>query len=523
MSDYAAMKTDLTDYIRAGVPLVVVRTTERHRVERALRQIVQELGISAFCYTDAKQVEALGGIDSGGNTASASGKDVDSDPLAFVKDTFRRSRHVPFMLGDTRKLDQDSLYTRELLSAAYLAKDSGNTLVIVAAEQVWQRLARFGLFINLELPTFDERLAMIGKFAEQYGDRVSFSATGMEQLSTLLRGLSEIQVTNLLRSSLVARGMLTDADVSAIAESKSRLYTPVANVTAVKYPAKLEVAGLEGLKSWLDRKRNVFFAPNELLDRYALQSPRGILLMGVPGCGKSFSAKMIAARWGLPLFRFDIGSVYNKYVGETERRMQEALTYIDNVAPCVLWIDEIEKALSTDSGESDVGNRVLGQFLFWLQESQAKVFLVATANNVDHLPPELFRKGRFSESFFIDLPNHAEREAAIALYAGLSLHQRFDAAELSRLADASEGFSYSDIEQSVKDLAEQRVFGGLEQVTVETMERHFNETIPISASRIAHIREWGARNARSASADETATNTTVATVTNQQAGDDDGE
>ncbi|MBW3083676.1 AAA family ATPase [Bifidobacterium phasiani] len=493
MSDYQAMSTMLSDYIRAGVPLVVIRTAERHRVERALRDIVKALNIHAFCYTDSKQIESLSPQD------EAAAKDVDSDPLPFIRERFRRSRHLTFLLGDTRRLEQDSLYTRELLSTAYLARDTGNTLVIVAVENVWQRLARFGLFIDLELPTFEERHALIGEFAARFPDKVTWSDGGMTQLATLLRGLSEVQIINLLRSSLVARGVLGDDAVTGIAGNKDRLFTAVSNVMPVSYPEHLEVAGLDGLKAWLDRKRNVFFARQELLDRHCLQSPRGVLLMGVPGCGKSFSAKMIASRWQLPLFRFDIGSVYNKYVGETERRMQEALDYIDNVAPCVLWIDEIEKALSSGSGESDVGNRILGQFLFWLQESRAKVFLVATANDVQHLPPELFRKGRFSESFFIDLPDDGERRAAISLYARLALHRRFDEADMDRLVERCRGFSYSDIEQAIKDVAERVVFGDLLEATAAQVEACFAATIPISAERIRAIREWGMKNAQSAS------------------------
>lgn len=493
MSDYRTMSAMLTDYIRAGVPLVIIRTAERHRVERVLRQIAGDLNIHAFCYTDSKQVESLSPQD------ARQGKDVESDPLPFVKERFRHARHLTFLLGDTRRLEQDSLYTRELLSAAYLARDTGNTLVIVAAENVWQRLSRFGLFIDLELPIFEERRALIEEFSASFSDKVSWGDDGVTRLATLLRGLSEIQIVNLLRSSLVARGGLGDGDVDAVAANKDRLFTAVSNVMPVSYPEHLEVAGLGNLKAWLDRKRTVFFAQQDLLDRYSLQAPRGVLLMGVPGCGKSFSAKMIASRWHLPLFRFDIGSVYNKYVGETERRMQEALDYIDNVAPCVLWIDEIEKALSSNAGESDVGNRVLGQFLFWLQESQAKVFLVSTANDVTHLPPELFRKGRFSESFFIDLPDDDERRAAIALYARLSLHRSFVDDEMDRLVERSRGFSYSDIEQAIKDVAERAVFGDIPEATAAQVEACFADTIPISAERIAPIREWGRKNAQSAS------------------------
>lgn len=493
MGDYQAMKASLTDYIHASVPLVVIRTTERHRVQRALRQIVAEHSeIKAFCYTDSKQVESL-------SAQSGQPREVDSDPLPFVRERFRNTRHLTFLLADTRRLEQDSLYTRELLSTAYLAKDTGNVLVIVAAENVWQRLSRFGLFIDLDLPTFDERLELIRQFVKPHADAVTWSRPAIIQLATLLRGLTEIQVTNLLRSSLVAHGTLGDDDVTAIASNKDRLFTPVANVGAVACPERVEVAGLDALKAWLDRKRDVFFAPQELLDQYDLQSPRGILLMGVPGCGKSLSAKMVAARWQLPLFRFDIGSVYNKYVGETERRMQEALDYIDNIAPCVLWIDEIEKALSVGGGESDTGNRILGQFLFWLQESKAKVFLIATANDVSKLPPELFRRGRFSETFFIDLPDRRERAAAISLYAGLSLHMTFSHEQTEQLVEHCEGFSYADIEQSIKDVAERAVFGGQTQVTAETLLHQFDQTIPIASERVEQIRAWGRKNAQPAS------------------------
>ena len=200
------------------------------------------------------------------------------------------------------------------------------------------------------------------------------------------------------------------------------------------------VAGLENLKAWLAGKRKVFFARDEELAARGLEVPKGVLLAGVPGCGKSFSARMVAQLWELPLFRFDIGSVYNKYVGESERRMQEALEYIDNIAPCVLWIDEIEKALSISDSGNDTGRRVLGQFLFWLQESEARVFLLATANDVSLLPPELFRKGRFAEVFFLDLPNGEERRQALSNCLRICLQFTADTALMNRLVDSTRGF-----------------------------------------------------------------------------------
>jgi SpoVK/Ycf46/Vps4 family AAA+-type ATPase len=264
----------------------------------------------------------------------------------------------------------------------------------------------------------------------------------------------------------------------------------------------LEVSGLEGLKKWLRDKKKVFFAPDEALKLRDLDTPKGILLAGVPGCGKSYSAKMIAKEWELPLFRFDIGAVYDKWVGESEKRMKEALEFIDNVSPCILWIDEIEKALSVSDTGNDTGKRVLGQFLFWLQESDSRVFLVATANDVSALPFELFRKGRFSEVFFIDLPGREERRAAIGQYARKSLHIGLGDDDMEQLIGLSEGFSYSDIEYAVKDVAQMALTGGQGVVSQSLLVTKFKGIVPISQSNpdmVEQVRKWGKERAVSAS------------------------
>lgn len=220
-------------------------------------------------------------------------------------------------------------------------------------------------------------------------------------------------------------------------------------------------------------KKSIFFASDEDLQQRDLTTPKGILLAGVPGCGKSLSAKMVAKEWELPLFRFDIGTVYDKWVGESEKKMKDALQFIDNVSPCVVWVDEIEKALSVSDSGNDTGKRVLGQFLFWLQESQSRVFLVATANDISALPFELFRKGRFSEIFFIDLPNAAERKAAIAQYAKQSLHIKISSDDMNDLLQVSEGFSYSDIEYAIKDIAQLALINGQSVITKESLMETF--------------------------------------------------
>ena len=211
---------------------------------------------------------------------------------------------------------------------------------------------------------------------------------------------------------------------------------------------------------------------------------------------------MVAKEWNLPLFRFDIGSVYDKWVGESEKKMKEALQFIDHVSPCVVWIDEIEKALSVSDSGNDTGKRVLGQFLFWLQESQNRVFLVATANDVSQLPSELFRKGRFSEIFFIDLPNGEERKAAVVQYVGRSLHVQLSERELDELVTASDGFSYSDIEYAVKDVAQLALIQGQSAVTQQALLNSFEHVVPISKASpdmVERIRKWGSERAVAAS------------------------
>lgn len=492
--NFIETKKALRDYIVAKIPLITLNTAERDRPMRMISQLADDCGIDIFLYTEAHQVTYAG-------SEPRMPVDVRSDPIPYLNGLFKKSRGCVFVLADTHRLDTDGAYAREVLSAVHLAKETGNTLITITAEPVWQRISRFGLCLQLDLPDHGERRFIVDSFCERNEATVEWSDGDKERMATLARGLTEAQVANLLQASLVSRGQLGPEDVYSVASQKELLFASVANVDPVACKPGLEVAGLNALKRWLDRKREVFFAPGDVLARYGLSTPKGVLLVGVPGCGKSFSAKMIASRWELPLLRFDMGSVYAKYVGETERRMQEALDYIGNVAPCVLWIDEIEKALASQSDESDVGKRVLGQFLFWLQESKAKVFMVATANDVTKLPPELFRKGRFSEVFFVDLPNRIERAEALRNYCAKALHTEYAEPDIDMLVNATDGFSYSDIEQAILDYAELVAFGHAPMPTADVLAGHFASTVPISEANddVAAIRAWGSKHAKSAS------------------------
>jgi len=259
-----------------------------------------------------------------------------------------------------------------------------------------------------------------------------------------------------------------------------------------------DVGGLDGLRKWLDEKRVLLTAEkqDELRAR-GLQPPRGILLVGVPGCGKSMSAKSIALNWKLPLYRLDFATVQGSYVGQSEQQLKDALLTAEHVSPCILWIDEIEKGLSgATSGSRDggVSTRMVGQFLFWLQECKKQVFVVATANDVSLLPSELLRRGRFDELFFIDLPTTEERRKIINLYARKYLQMDFSESLFEQLIEISEGFTGADLESTLRDLAYNDLANEHFSLNDESIIATFNNVIPLSKTtpeKIEGIRNWG--------------------------------
>ena len=499
MSNYKDTMKEVKNYIYARTPLIIIQSSERERVEKMLTTICKEIMADMYYYTDSKQVVKL--------NSDAVPVDTDSDPLGYITSLFRRKRGSIFAYGDVKKIGEDTLYTRDLINVLYLAKESGSTLILITNDKVIQRITQFGMISKLDYPDGSERCRQIRKFMDTYSGRfnVEWDEDDVFRASTLLRGFTEIQIENILSNEIISAGGLYKKNIYTLAGQKSRLYSSVSSIQQVEVDMGLTVAGLENLKDWLEEKRKVFFASDSELKKYGLDVPKGILLAGVPGCGKSYSAKMVALLWELPLFRFDIGSVYDKWMGESERKMKEALDFIDNVSPCVLWIDEIEKALAVSDGGNDTSKRILGQFLFWLQESKSRVFMTATANDITRLPSELFRKGRFSEIFFIDLPTAAERGLSIELYVKRCLHITLREEQLAELVALSDGFSFAEIEYAIKDTAQQMLIYGAQSINMQIIRRNFLKVVPIlkrNAEAVSRIREWGREHAVPAHKDE---------------------
>jgi SpoVK/Ycf46/Vps4 family AAA+-type ATPase len=306
---------------------------------------------------------------------------------------------------------------------------------------------------------------------------------------------------------MVNDGVLNATDVSTIAEEKKQIIHRNGLLEFSMPKLKMEdIGGLENLKKWLEKRAQSW---SEQARKYNIPAPRGVLITGLPGCGKSLTAKTVSTSWNVPLLRLDMGAVFSGLVGSSERNMRTVIQTAESMAPCVLWIDEIEKAFSGvgSSGDSGTATRLFGTFLTWMQEKEKFVFVVATANNIDFLPPELMRKGRFDEIFFVDLPTRAERKIIIDIHLKKRLTHpdvigklKLDDSFIDPLVERTEGFTGAEIEQVViSGLFE--AFSENRAITIDDFITAIENTVPLvvtQSEKIRAIREWA--NVRAVSA-----------------------
>jgi SpoVK/Ycf46/Vps4 family AAA+-type ATPase len=318
----------------------------------------------------------------------------------------------------------------------------------------------------------------------------------VEKLVDNLAGLAMHDVERLTRQAIFNDGALTEEDLRPLMAAKYQLLNRSGTLSFEADTARFaEVGGLRNLRRWIQQRKAAFDGSAPELD-----APKGVLLLGVQGCGKSLAARAAAGVLGVPLVRLDFGALYSKWHGESEKNLRESLSSAEALAPCVLWLDEIEKALSAGEGDSGTSRRVLGAFLTWLAEQRARVFIVATANDITALPPEMVRKGRFDEIFFVDLPNAAVRATILTIHAqkrGVALQD----AQIGPLAQACEGFSGAEIEQAIVS-AVYSAHAKNESVTAAHVLHEMKATRPLSivmAEKIAELREWASE--RTVSAD----------------------
>jgi len=476
----------LNRYLKARTPFVSFWTAEQSRGLKLLRDVAQELQVPVRVHTLSQGVRDLVNeqvISDDRSVVSA---------LDLASQEMGRRQNLTYVFTDVQDLQDDSSTSRQFLDTVRLAERTGGSIVVMTDSPVWPRLQKQGMSVVLESPDLDEMGTILRATVDPYRGHlpIEWGDAEFAEAASILVGLEQVQVENVI-ANLLANGGIRNSDLTSIARSKDQMFSALAGVERVDLKSDFEVGGLEGLSAWLERKRR--FLTADLRERQ-MRPPRGVLLVGVPGCGKSLSAKSIASTWGLSLYRLDLANIQGMYVGQSEARLKEALATADMLAPCVLWIDEIEKGLSGMNDTTGVTTRLVGHFLYWLQESQSRVFVVATANDVSRLPPELLRRGRFDELFFVDLPTADERRDIINIYLKRYLRRPVSSELLDELVRDSEDFAGADLESAVKTVGEEAELVGDESVSDDFIRASFSNVVPLSRTNpevVDSIRQWG--------------------------------
>jgi SpoVK/Ycf46/Vps4 family AAA+-type ATPase len=472
--------------IRSRYPVVAVDTLEEDRLRELLERVARRLDVPLYTWSRTQGLVREGRDQATYDTA---------DPFKMLAHLEASASPGIVLAADFHPYLEDPLLVRKLREALPAFTDDRRALVLSGhGLRLPPEIGTQGVPFRLSLPDLAEIRAelrqVVRRAALEEDVRIEIGAREADDIVRELQGLTRDEMRRTLRRAMVADGRLTSSDIDLIREAKRESLGQTGLLEFIPATEAEPVGGMDALRDWLDKRRD---ALGEEARDFGLEPPRGVLLMGVQGCGKSLMARNVAAEWHLPLVRLDPAALYDKYVGETEKNLRLALDTADAMSPVVLWIDEIEKGFGRDGGESDggVSGRLLGTFLTWLQERDSRVFVVATANDVERLAPELLRKGRFDEVFFADLPGQAERSDILALHLARR-GRNPDEFDLERLAGEAEGFSGSELEQAVV-AGLYTAFAQKRRLDQEILSTEIRSAVPLSvtlAERVETLRRW---------------------------------
>ncbi|MCI0432375.1 MAG: AAA family ATPase [Gemmatimonadetes bacterium] len=479
---------DLELLIRSRYGLIVVDTPEEDRAETLLRLVADHLSMPFFLWSRSR------GLRRDGATGPVYGTTDAMQALAHIASTHLDA--LFYLSGFESMLANEAIADRMREIATEYSGRAGAIVLTGSGLQLPEPLRRLSATVTLPPPDPDEYTRLLDGIVRdlrtRMNVRVELTEAATARLLANLRGLTLLEAEKVLTKAIVEDNRLTDADVAHVMQYKKEIVEREGVLEY--YPAEesmAQVADLAGLKEWLRKRTHIITSPEKAVS-FGLTFPKGVLLVGVPGCGKSLCAKAVAMEWGLPLLKLDPGRLYNKYIGESEKNFARAMATAERLAPCVLFIDELEKAFSSGDGEDGgVSQRVLGTFLSWLQDRKSEVFTVATANDVSRLPPEFLRKGRFDEVFFVDLPDADARRVILEIHLSKRGHDptRFDASAITHAAD---GFSGAEIEQAIVS-ALYTAFADQSALTTAHLLHEIAKTRPLSivmAERVHAVRAW---------------------------------
>ena len=447
------METNLSKYLRARRPIVWVHSGDYKEVDAIVKEATKEYKNKAIF-----EYRAFGAV----NFETKVKSDEIVDLYSFLNILFSEGVKTNVFLiiknaEDEMKDAKNIALIKKIAETRYSNSDYNFTVIVVTeAETVPKDLEKFTSILDIPNMTKDEIEKYIWNFAKE--NNVNVDKNDVGEVAISLKGLTKLEIDHVLNMIIESKNNISISGRDIIIREKGQIIKKSSILEIIDFKEKIEeIDGLEGLKEWLSSKAQVFRRLDEA-KKFGVDTPKGVLLVGMPGCGKSLAAKASARLFNVPLLRLDIGRLLGKYVGESEHNMRVALKTAESISPCILWIDEIEKAfagIDQSGGASDITKRLFGQFLTWLQEKENTVFVVATANDITAFPPEFLRKGRFDEVFFIDFPNEEERERIFEIH----LEKRgkmSDDINLKELAEETEGYCGADIEEIVKNAVENK-------------------------------------------------------------------
>jgi len=477
---------DLEAMIRSRMPLIAVESNEEPQIVRMVRQIGNRLQTKTYRWTVTEGLQAFDPCDQPRRSVMKS-----QELLEYIRTD---GNHCLFVLLDFHPYLKDAVHMRQLKDIALTYQQHYSTVVLVGYSlQFPEELKPYIAHLRLPLPNLQELRAIVVDVAGEWGERNGHRdvQTTNKAFDLLVRNLAGLTATDARRLAMkaVEDGVISESDIPEVLRAKYELLGGDSLLSFEYDTAKFsDIGGMLRLRHWLETRRSFLLGEDLSLD-----PPRGMLLLGVQGCGKSLAAKAAAGIFGVPLLRLDFGVLYNKYYGETERNLRKALETAEIMAPCVLWMDEIEKGVAVSAADDDggVSRRILGALLTWMAEKKKPVFLVATANDIERLPPELIRKGRFDEIFFVDLPSQPHRREILEIHLR-KRHLKPAQFDLDALSAATEGFSGSEIEQAIVSATYAAHAEGRE-VAQEDVLAEVKQTRPLSvimSEKVEALRDW---------------------------------
>jgi len=478
-----AFEQELDVYLRARFTLIVLVTTEEERALQIVKSVCERAKRACLSWDVAEGFQVVTGT---------------FNPSLPAKDAISALEHVDKAEGETLFVFKDfhecwthPVFKRKLRSVSQRLKFTKKSILLTTPQsKIPEELKDEVVVVEFRSPTALELGAVLDRLVQTPGVKVNLTKLGQEKLVQAALGLTASQAQRVFAKAIVSDGVLDDRDIDLVTQEKKQI---ISESKALEFYPVTEtpddVGGLEVLKHWLRLRERAF--TQEARD-YGLPAPKGIALIGIPGTGKSLTAKMIGSLWRLPVLRLDAGALFGGLVGQSEENTRLALRMAETVAPCILWLDEMEKALSQGGLDGGTSLRVFGTMLTWMSEKTRPCFVVATANDISRLPAELLRKGRFDEIFFLDLPTQSERKEIFSVHLKKRnrLPQEYD---LERLAREAEGYVGAEIEQAIVDAMYIGFNDQQREFTTDDISAALRRQVPLSVSQrevIAGLRNW---------------------------------